>query len=54
MFEKSQEERKPAHSGQSGQAKTAKERRLEQGKKTKAEAKAEQKVKDARKQTSSS
>lgn len=43
--------RSEAHSGQVGQQKTAKERRLEAGKKTKEEVKAESKVKDARKQT---
>jgi small subunit ribosomal protein S17 len=43
--------RAEAHGGQAGQQKTAKERRLEQGKKTKAEVKAENKVKDARRQT---
>jgi len=43
--------RAEAHGGQAGQQKTAKERRLEQGKKTKAEVKAESKVKTARKQT---
>ncbi|EUC42560.1 hypothetical protein COCMIDRAFT_7890 [Bipolaris oryzae ATCC 44560] len=40
-----------AHGGQAGQQKTAKERRVEAGKKTKEEAKAENKVKDAKKQT---
>ncbi|CAA9957372.1 hypothetical protein CFE70_000933 [Pyrenophora teres f. teres 0-1] len=40
-----------AHGGQAGQQKTAKERRMEQGKKTKAEARAEKRVKEARKQT---
>lgn len=40
-----------AHGGQAGQMKTAKERRLEQGRKTKREVKAENKVKEARKQT---
>lgn len=42
---------KEAHKGQAGQAKTAKERSIAQGKKTKQEAKAEHKVKDARTQT---
>ncbi|XP_014558546.1 hypothetical protein COCVIDRAFT_94192 [Bipolaris victoriae FI3] len=40
-----------AHGGQAGQQKTAKERRVEAGKKTKEEAKAENKVKDVKKQT---
>lgn len=40
-----------AHAGQGGQQKTAKERRMEQGRKTKAETKAGHKVKDARTQT---
>jgi small subunit ribosomal protein S17 len=40
-----------AHGGQAGQMKTAKERRVESGKKTKGEVKAEAKVKDVRKQT---
>ncbi|KAF7455619.1 RpsQ Ribosomal protein S17 [Pyrenophora tritici-repentis] len=40
-----------AHGGQAGQQKTAKERRMEQGKKTKAEGRAEKKAKEARKQT---
>ena len=40
-----------AHGGQTGQQKTAKERRVEAGKKTKGEVKAENKVKDARTQT---
>jgi small subunit ribosomal protein S17 len=43
--------RAEAHGGQAGQQKTAKERRVEQGKKTKAEVKAETKVKNARTQT---
>jgi len=43
--------RAEAHGGQAGQQKTAKEKRLEQGKMTKAEARAEKKVKEARKQT---
>ncbi|EOA85096.1 hypothetical protein ACJQWK_07079 [Exserohilum turcicum] len=40
-----------AHGGQAGQQKTANERRVEAGKKTKEEVKAESKVKNARKQT---
>ncbi|CAN9433586.1 unnamed protein product [Alternaria alternata] len=43
--------RAEAHDGQAGQQKTAKTRRVEQGKKTKAEVEAESKVKNARKQT---
>ncbi|KAL1794021.1 mitochondrial 37S ribosomal protein uS17m [Alternaria dauci] len=43
--------RAEAHGGQAGQQKTAKTRRVEQGKKTKAEVDAENKVKDARRQT---
>ncbi|KAB2104242.1 hypothetical protein AG0111_0g7327 [Alternaria gaisen] len=43
--------RAEAHDGQAGQQKTAKTRRVEQGKKTKAEVEAESKVKAARKQT---
>lgn len=43
---------KEAHKGQAGQGMTAKQRRMEQGKKTKAEVKAEEMVKEARRQTS--
>jgi small subunit ribosomal protein S17 len=43
---------KEAHRGQSGQRVTAKQRRVEQGKKTKGEVKAEEKVKSGRKQGS--
>ena len=42
---------KEAHKGQSGQAKTAKERSIAQGKKAKAEVKAENRLKEARRQT---
>ncbi|KAH7363742.1 hypothetical protein BKA66DRAFT_499149 [Pyrenochaeta sp. MPI-SDFR-AT-0127] len=51
VHEEVEKGRKEAHRGQGGQAKTAKERRLEQGKKTKAEASAESEVKEARTQT---
>jgi small subunit ribosomal protein S17 len=44
--------RKEAHKGQAGQGMTAKQRRTEQGKKTKAEVKAEEMAKEARRQTS--
>jgi small subunit ribosomal protein S17 len=50
-FEESEKARREAHGGQAGQIKTAKERRVEQGKKNKAELKAEQKVKAAKEQT---
>lgn len=46
-----QKARSEAHSGQAGQQKTAKERRVEAGKKMKDEAKTESKIKDAKKQT---
>ncbi|USP80080.1 uncharacterized protein yc1106_07354 [Curvularia clavata] len=45
-----QKARSEAHSGQAGQQKTAKERRVGAGKKTKEEVKAESKIKDAKKQ----
>ncbi|RMZ72003.1 ribosomal s17 [Pyrenophora seminiperda CCB06] len=40
-----------AHAGQAGQQKSAKERRMEQGKKSKKEVRAEKRLKEARKQT---
>jgi small subunit ribosomal protein S17 len=51
---RTEEERggKEAHKGQAGQGVTAKQRRLEQGKKTKGEIKAEETVKKVRRQTS--
>lgn len=49
-FEQNEQERKEAHAGQAGQIKTSKERRVEQGKKTKSEAKAQEKIKEAKQQ----
>lgn len=51
VHEGTEKSRNQAHGGQSGQAKTAKERRLDQGKKTKAEVRVESEVKEARIQT---
>lgn len=50
-FEENERVRIEAHGGQKGQAKAAHEKRLAQGKKTKAEVKAEEKAKAAKKQT---
>ncbi|KAF2845175.1 nucleic acid-binding protein [Plenodomus tracheiphilus IPT5] len=50
-FEASEKARIEAQGGQKGLAKAAHEKRLAQGKKTRREVKAEQKLKDARKQT---
>ncbi|KAI8938996.1 hypothetical protein NX059_004840 [Plenodomus lindquistii] len=51
QYQASEKARIEAHGGQKGQAKAAHEKRLAQGKKTRKEVKAEQKLKDARKQT---
>jgi len=50
LFEKQEKERIEALGGQKGLARAAHEQRLQQGKKTRKEAKAEQKLKEARKQ----
>ncbi|KAF1829725.1 nucleic acid-binding protein [Decorospora gaudefroyi] len=53
MHTDAEKARLQAHRGQAGQMKTAHQTRVQQGKKTKAEVKAETKVKSARKQTAS-